>query len=475
MQPQDKDNQLTTASPSLSTSKRNSVNKENNSGTQPIGWALRVLVNFCRLVLGVAFVFSGYVKAIDPLGSQYKIQDYLAALGLQGFAPDTLTLGLAVLLSALEFSLGIFILFAIRRRLVSKITLVMMICMTLITLWLIVANPISDCGCFGDAIVLTNEQTFIKNIFLLACAVVLVKWPLGMYRFISRSNQWIAFNFTVLFIIITSIYCLYKLPIFDFRPYHVGANILKGMEIPEGAPQPKFETTFIMEKNRKRKEFSLENYPDSTWQFIDSKTIEIEKGYVPPIHDFTIQLVDGENITEQMLGQKGYSFMLVSPHLSRANDSNFGDIDQIYEYAQQQSIPFYCLTASTKNEIRHWENLTGAEYPFYLTDETTLKTIIRSNPGLLLLKDGTIIRKWSHNFLPSSEDLKKPLNQLPIGQMSEESVMGTITKVMLWFFLPLILLTLADRTWAWGKYVRRKTRLLQLRKERSKFQENNEE
>ncbi len=437
-----------------------------------LGWGMRLVTNLCRLLLGVTFVFSGYAKAIDPLGTQYKLQDYLGALGLQAYAPDVLTLSLSVLLSAFEFALGIFILFAIRRRLVSKLALALMVCMTLITVWVAAANPVSDCGCFGDAIKLTNGQTLVKNLVLLLCAFVLWKWPLGMYRFISRSNQWIAINFTILFILLTSAYCLYRLPIFDFRPYHVGANIPKGMEIPAGAPQPQFETTFVMEKNGVRKEFSLENYPDSTWQFIDSKTVQTKAGYVPPIHDFSIQRAEGDDITEEVLSRKGYTFLLISTHLGVADDSNFGDIDQIYEYAQQENIPFYCLTASTEKEIQHWEDITGAEYPFYLTDETTLKTIIRSNPGLLLLKNGTIIRKWSHNNLPSSEELKDRLDRLPIGQMPEDSVAKTITQVVLWFFLPLILLTLADRTWAWSQVVRRKTRLLRIRKERRSKAEN---
>jgi uncharacterized membrane protein YphA (DoxX/SURF4 family) len=426
-------------------------------------WFVRLAVNVCRFVLGVVFVVSGYVKAIDPLGTQYKIQDYLAALGLQGMVPDMVTLGASVLLSALEFSLGILILFAIRRRLVSKLTLLFMVVMTLVTVWIAVADPVKDCGCFGDFIVLSNVATLLKNVVLLSCAIVLWKWPLGMYRFISRPNQWIAINFTILFIIVTSLYCLYKLPIFDFRPYHVGANILKGMEIPEGAEQPQFETTFLMEKNGERREFSLENYPDSTWRFVDSKTVQTKEGYVPPIHDFSIQTLEGDDITEELLSRKGYLFLLISPHLGQASDNNFGDIDQIYEYAQEEEVPFYCLTASSEEEIKHWENITGAEYPFCLTDETTLKTIIRSNPGLLLLKDGTIIRKWSHNALPKSSELTAPLGTLRIGQMSKDTVGKTITQVLLWFFLPLILLTLADRTWAWSKRLRRKTRVLNMR------------
>ena len=418
--------------------------------------ALTVLVNACRFLLGATFVFSGFVKAIDPIGTQYKLQDYISAVGMGGIVPDIVTLLASVALSALEFSLGVFVLFAIRRHLVSKILVVFMAVMTLITVWIALFNPVKDCGCFGEALRLTNVQTLLKNIALLAASVVVAWRPLRMYRFLSRSTQWIAINYTILFVLLLSAHCLYHLPLIDFRPYHIGMNIKKGMEIPAGAPQPEFETTFILQKNGVKKEFTLDNYPDSSWQFVDSKTVQTKEGYVPPIHDFSIQKADGDDITDSVLTAKGYIFLLVSPHLEQADDSNFGDIDLLYEYCQERKIPFYCLTASTKKDIDHWADITGAEYPFCFTDETALKTIIRSNPGLLLLKDGTIIRKWSHNDLPSSSSLNAPLSKLSIGAMPSTSLGETIMKVVLLFFIPLIILVFADRTWAWTRYLRRK-------------------
>lgn len=422
----------------------------------------------CRLLLGATFIASGYVKAIDPLGTQYKIEDYLEALSWQGMVPDWMTLGTSVVLSALEFCLGVFILLAIRRRLISRLVLVFMTTMTMVTLWLAIANPISDCGCFGDAIKLSNTETLLKNVALLACATILAVWPLRMWRFISRPNQWIVFNYTIFFIIASSLYCLYKLPLFDFRPYHIGANIKEGMEIPEDAEQPKFETTFLMKKDGMTKEFTLENYPDSTWEFVDSKTVQTAKGYVPPIHDFSIQDRQGNDLTEQILTDTGYTFLLIAPHLEKASDANFGDIDRIYEYAQAYRYPLYCLTASTDEPIRRWQDLTGAEYPFCTTDETTLKTVIRSNPGLLLLKNGTIIRKWSHNDLPKETDMQRPLEQEEIGQMAENSTPKTITTIFMWFILPLMVLTIADRLWAWSRWVRFKRKKKELYEKKEK-------
>ena len=418
---------------------------------------LKMIVNLCRIIVAVTFIFSGFVKAIDPIGTQYKLQDYLGAIGMAGILPNWTLLAVAVFLAAIEFCIGIFLLFAIQRRLISKLTVAFMAFMTMVTVWIVVADPVKDCGCFGDALHLTNTETLIKNIVLLVCSLVIMYRPLAMFRFVSKSNQWIVTNYTIVFILVSSGLSLYYLPIFDFRPYHIGVNIPRGMEIPKGAKLPQFKTTFIMEKNGKRKEFTLDNYPDASWKFIDSKTVQTSEGYIPPIHDFSItDNKTGLDLTNSVLSHKGYTFLLIAPHLETADDSNFGDIDRLYEYAQSYDIPFYCLTASTTKAIKRWIDLTGAEYPFCITDEAVLKTIIRSNPGLLLLKDGTIINKWSHNNLPNEAKLSRPISQSSLGKMPKDSVPAKILEIVLWFILPLTLLTLADRLWAWSKWVRLK-------------------
>ncbi len=415
------------------------------------------LVNICRLMLALVFILSGYVKAVDPLGTLYKINDYLAAWSIPGILPDWILLAVAVAMSAVEFTFGISLLFAIQRRLTSKLVTVIMVAMTAVTIWLYATDGVKDCGCFGDAIVLTNGQTLVKNVILLACSVIISIWPMSMPRLISRSNQWIVVNYTVVFVLLTSLISLYGLPRFDFRPYHVGANIRQGMEIPVGAEAPEFETTFTLRKGNVTREFTLDNYPDSTWTFVDSKTVQTKKGYEPPIHDFSITRNDtGDDITDEVLDNKGYTFLLISPNLETADDSNFGDIDQISEYAHAHNIPFYCLTASGDKAIARWKDITGADYPFCTTDGTTLKTIIRSNPGLVLIKDATIIRKWSHNRLPDMTTVSGRLEESEIGQMSDDSVPRKIAKLLLGFVLPLTLLTIADRLWAWTKWLKKK-------------------
>ncbi len=170
------------------------------------------LVNTCRALLALTFIFSGFVKAIDPLGTQYKIGDYLEAVGLAGSLPDWVQLLVSIGLSGMEFTLGVLLLLAIQRRVVSKMTTVFMVLMTAVTLWLAIGEPIQDCGCFGDAIRLTNMQTFGKNVVLLLAALVVVRYPLYQVRFISKTNQWIAIYFTIIFTLVASALSLYHLP-----------------------------------------------------------------------------------------------------------------------------------------------------------------------------------------------------------------------------------------------------------------------
>lgn len=422
--------------------------------------ARKAAVNVSRALLALTFTFSGLVKAVDPIGTQYKINDYLTAWGLEAWSADWLTLTASVAASAIEFFLGMMLIFAIRRRLTSKLTLAFMAVMTIITLWLFIFDPISDCGCFGDALTLTNGQTLAKNVVLLAAALTTTLWPLDMMRLLSRNTQWIVINYTVLFILAVSGYSLYYLPQFDFRPYHVGADIRKGMEMPEGAEQPEFETTFILEKNGERKEFKLEDYPDSTWTFIDSKTVQTKKGYQPEIHDFSMTIADGQenggdDITDMVVGDKGYTLMLISPHLEQADDIHFDEINRLYDYATEHGYRFICLTASTYKGISRWRDRTGAEYLFANCDETTLKTIIRSNPGLVLMHDGRIEGKWSHNALPSVTPDTPTIDKGGL-DLDKSDDTSTAVAMILWFAVPLALLTIADRFWAWTKWVRKK-------------------
>lgn len=397
----------------------------------------KVWTNICRFLLGVVFIFSGFVKAVDPLGSQYKIQDYLEAFGMASWFPSFFPLLLGIILSAIEFSVGVFLFLGIRKTTATWLALLLMAFMTPLTFYLALANPVSDCGCFGDAWVLTNWQTFWKNIVLLLAAISVFKWKKLIIRFISIKMEWLISLYTFLFVFALSFYCLVKLPILDFRPYKIGQNIKEGMTIPEGAKPTVFESIFVLEKNGGKKEFTLDNYPDSTWKFVEARTIVKEKGYEPAIHDFSLMDMEtGEDITESVLADKGYTFFLVAHRIEEADDSNIDLINEIYDYSVENGYKFYCLTSSLDYQIEQWKDKTGAEYPFCLVDDITLKTMIRSNPGLMLIKDGTIVNKWSDSELPDEYALNGRLESIDLKIQKD---MRAIGYVFLWFVIPLLL------------------------------------
>lgn len=397
-------------------------------------------MNACRFVLGITFVFSGFVKAIDPLGFYYKLQDYLEAFGLLRLMPDFLPLLMGIVLAALEFSVGVFLFLGIRRGMASWLALLLMGFMTPLTLYLAIANPVSDCGCFGDAVVLTNWQTFGKNVVLLVAAVFAFRGRKLIVRFISPKSAWMVSMYTLLFIFVLSFYCLSHLPILDFRPYKIGTDIKAAMEVPEGAKPNVFETTYVMEKNGERREFAPENYPDSTWTFVETRTVLKEKGYRPPIDDFAmLEMATGNDITEEVLADSSYTFLLVAHRIEEADDSNIDLINEIYDYSVEHGYRFYALTSSAEADVEEWCDNTGAEYPFCQMDDITLKTIIRSNPGLVLIKKGVILNKWSDNQLPDEYVLTDALDKLPLGQQKQVSSGRVVAEVLLWFVVPLLL------------------------------------
>ena len=410
--------------------------------------AIGIITTVCRFVLAVVFIFSGFVKAIDPLGTQYKIQDYLDAFGWTDVFPESIPFIAAALLGMLEFCLGVYLFFGIRRIIAPRAVVAVMAIMTPLAFWLALDNPVSDCGCFGDAVVLTNWETFGKNVVLLAMSLVVLKWRKRIFPLATTRFDWLIALYGFLYIFCMTIYCYRHLPIFDFRPYYVGADIRQGMEIPEGKEPTEFETRFVLQKDGVEKEFTLENYPDSTWTFVDSKTVVKKKGYEPPIHDFSmIRYEDGEDITEQVLADERYTFLLVAHQLEQARDSRIDLINELYDYCLEYGYAFYCLTSSSDEDILKWQEDTGAEYPFCLMDNITLKTMVRSNPGLILLKKGVVIHKWNIVDFPDEYQLSRSLEELPLGEISQKPFSNRLFGVFVWFAFPLFLMCMSDLAW----------------------------
>jgi hypothetical protein len=217
----------------------------------------------------------------------------------------------------------------------------------------------------------------------------------------KTSTEWIIITIAAIMFILFSLFNLKYLPVIDFLPYETSVKIADKMVIPEGAPIDEYQTTFIYEKDNVKKEFTLNDYPanDTTWRFIDQKSILLKKGYQPPIHDFSIKAVNGEDLTEKILSSPGYSLLMVSKKLPEADKSQLFNGFELGEYCRSNGIEFYVLTASGTEELKNYENQSW----FCFADETTLKTMIRANPGYILLKNGTIAGKWSWANVPEKE------------------------------------------------------------------------
>jgi hypothetical protein len=360
-----------------------------------------------RIIIGLVFIFSGLVKAIDPLGSAYKFHDYFQAFHI-GFLYN-LSLPLAILLCTTEFIAGFLVLTGLKQKAGIWIVLFLMVIFTPLTLILALTNPVSDCGCFGDAIHLTNWQTFGKNIILLSFAIFLFTGRKTIKSQFSLITEWIIITGAIAIFILFSFYNLKYLPVLDFLPYKTGVRIAEKMVIPEGVTGDEYRTTFIYEKEGIKEEFTLNNYPanDTTWKFVDQKSVLIKKGYQPPIHDFSISSVNGEDLTQKILSYPGYSLLMISRKLTETDEKHLSDGFELGKYCNDNGIAFYIVTSSVTDEVNKY--LNGLE--FCSADETTLKTIVRSNPGYLLLKDGTITGKWSWANVPEKEWFGKLVSQ----------------------------------------------------------------
>ena len=367
--------------------------------------AFRLIASISRILLGLVFIFSGVVKAIDPLGTVYKIEDYLKAFG--GFFTELLPMAevAAWALIILELLLGVCMVLNIRTQWTSWVSLLFYLVMTPLTLYIALTNPVSDCGCFGDAVVLTNWQTFWKNVVLIILAIVLVACRKHTRQLWSN---WMELVLTVLTIVAAVAFMTWTrlhLPLKDFRPYKVGNHLPTLMEYPDDAEPDVYEYSFVYEKDGVEQTFTLENYPkgDSTWTFVRSNSKLIKKGYEPPIHDFEIINAEGEDLTWDILESEEAVTLVVMYDLKKADKKQMAKVEALANNVElslndsELSLNhFYILTGSGTDDIINF----CLEYPalsdcICTCDPVTLKTIVRANPGAIVVQNGTVIDKYN--------------------------------------------------------------------------------
>jgi uncharacterized membrane protein YphA (DoxX/SURF4 family) len=365
---------------------------------------MKIITTIARILVGLLFIFSGFIKANDAVGFAYKLVEYFEVFETHFMVP--IALPLAMFICIFEIVLGFALLIGARLKLTLWLSLLMIVFFTFLTFYSAYYQKVLSCGCFGDAIPLTPWQSFYKDLILLILILLL---------FIGKQhiNPLVGLRFeNALLVIVLSastafpIYTYNYLPIIDFRPYAIGKNI---SEQTKGVPDElKYFYKLKDKKTGEEKEF--DKWPDgwdTTYDYVDSRTEVTKKGVEPKIKDFSISNLDGTDYTQDIIENPEYNFLLICYDLDKTDADAFGKINDFEALCKQDSVTFIALTSSTKEMIEKFKSKVKTNVTFYNTDGTVLKTMIRSNPGLMMLKGGTVVNMWHFHSFPSYNDIKE--------------------------------------------------------------------
>lgn len=372
--------------------KRKARYKSGTSGLMD-GWS--VMLHIFRIITALLFTFSGFVKAVDPLGTVYKIQDYLSAFGGFFESVSFIAFPAAFLLILVELLIGIGLFLQFKFKLVSWLAFAFMLVVTPLTLYIALKNPVTDCGCFGDAVKLTNWQTFGKNIPLLLMTLLLIIFHKSFKNIYLPVIEWIMAGFFAVAGIAFMIFNLLHLPVVDFRPFRVGVNIPNAMTVPADAPKDVYDYIFTYEKEGVKKNFALNELPDSTWSFVSQESKLITKGAEPEIKSFVVLSGAYEDVTDDLLSAPGKTYIFVMHDLSKASEPGVQKIKTFISNLNDSTSRKVVITGSSNELIMDFERINQLKIPYYTADDITLKTMIRANPGIILLEKGTIKGKWN--------------------------------------------------------------------------------
>ncbi len=386
------------------------------------------LLWFCRIFVGILFIFSGLVKANDPVGFGIKLDEYFevfadtwkwsAFLFKSEWLLNTTTWQ-AAFLTTLEVALGIALLLGIRKNLVAWLLLLLILFFTWLTGFTAVTGTPTDCGCFGDAIPLTALQSFYKDLVLTALILVIFFMRKQIKPLFGPAANIIVFILVTGFAVWVNMRVIRHDVFIDFRPYAKGKNIAEQMMIPDSAQKALIEMNYIYE-NKQTKERAtatiLSNQPDysklnkysdtTTWKFIDRVDETIEKGFIPEISDFSIVDETGSNITDKILGDKDYQLMIVAHDFDGTNPDGWKLINEMQHDAEKEGIFTFAMVGEGSKEIDIFRHANQTAFPFYPSDSKVCITIARVNPSVILLKEGTVVDKWSWRDLPSFGEIK---------------------------------------------------------------------
>lgn len=370
----------------------------------------------CRLLVGGVFLFSGFVKAIDPWGTIYKVNDYLAVMGLGLW--DNLVLAGVMVLCIFEFLTGAFLATGSFRRAAPVMAMLMMLFMTPLTLWIAIKNPVADCGCFGDAYVISNWATFWKNIVISAATVWLLMNNRNARCIVSPPLQWLGFIADALFVGTVAVFGYFYQPLIDYRPYRIGEHLV---EFSEEDTDYEPEYTFVYEKDGTKKEFSIDDeLPDEAdgWKFIERKEKNTAISQINEESGKRLTVwgqIDGEeeNVTADVIARSGAQFILLMPEISQVSIASSYQINSLDAKAKNLDADFIAIAAGSQKDIDKWTDLSLARYPVYTTEDTSIKEIARGNPAIIYLEDGIVKWKSTLRALPTEDFLDPASEQDP--------------------------------------------------------------
>ena len=414
---------------------------------------LIILVNACRWLLALVLMLSGFLKAVDPVGGMHKLSEYVAAFSLSGFSDEWL-LAAAVAQAAVEFLVGLYLFVGVYRTLVSFAALFMMLLFTPFSLYLWRTGIVSDCGCFGDSIALSNGATFAKNVILFVFAAVSFFGRSLFVGNLSRRTRWMLVLFSWVYIFGLQTVSLSHLPLIDFGPYAVGSDLRSKVE-----PTPDVYEYMSLYRNDAGEElFPADTIPGGDWEFVEVVPRLVKQGREAEIEDFSI--VDWDNdieMTAELLADTGYVCIVAIERLETATVTHIDKINDLYDYCVTNDMRFCAVSSSYGDEALLWAKRTGAEYPLYWGDETMLRSMLRSNPGLLLLKDGVVVGKWAAADIPIVEEFDESDTLMPdAGWVSLGTMKGWFFWVTVLSGALFVLLLLDILLWVIGLWRRRR-------------------
>jgi uncharacterized membrane protein YphA (DoxX/SURF4 family) len=373
------------------------------------------LIWFCRIAVGLLFIFSGLIKANDPLGFSYKLEEYFEVFHLTFF--NSFALSLAIILCALEMILGFALLVGTRAVTVVWGLLLLIVFFAFLTFYSAYFKVVQTCGCFGDAIPLTPWQSFIKDLILLALVLVLF---VNRYKIKSLVNTKTGDQLLIAATVVSVGFGLYTynfLPVVDFLPYKIGANIWEEMQTPPGAAPDEYEVTYNL-TNKKTKEVKVMTdkeylktgiWKDTNWEVKGNPESKlIKKGFEPKIRDLAIQDAQGNAYNQELLSNPFYSLLIVAYNLEDTNSDAVNRINALSaNLIQNFNTRVIFLTSNSAETAQKFAKEHRLVSELFYADGVPLKTMVRSNPGIILLKNGTVINKWHYHNMPKYDDLVK--------------------------------------------------------------------